>query len=76
MGTLGERRSRRGKVFYGCSNYPKCEFSTWDKPVPEPCPKCNALFLVEKTKKAKDSETTTASLNCYKADCDYIKEQL
>ena len=73
-GYLGERRSRRGKVFYGCSNYPKCEFSTWDKPVPEPCPKCDAPFLVEKTKKAKDGETTTASLSCHKSDCDYIKE--
>ena len=73
-GYLGERRSRRGKVFYGCSNYPKCEFSTWDKPVPEPCPECNAPFLVEKTKKAKDGETTTASLSCHKSDCDYIKE--
>ena len=73
-GYLGERRSRRGKVFYGCSNYPKCEFSTWDKPVPEACPKCNAPFLVEKTKKAKDSETITVSLSCHKSDCDYIKE--
>ena len=73
-GYLGERRSRRGKIFYGCSNYPKCEFSTWDKPVPEPCPKCNAPFLVEKTKKAKDSETATVSLSCHNSDCDYIKE--
>ena len=72
-GYLGERRSRRGKVFYGCSNYPKCEFSTWDKPVPEPCPTCNAPFLVEKTRKVKDSETTTVSLSCHKSDCDYIK---
>ena len=73
-GYLGERRSRRGKVFYGCSNYPKCEFSTWDKPVPETCPKCNAPFLVEKTKKAKDSETVTVSLRCQSKDCDYTKE--
>ncbi|MYA69483.1 type I DNA topoisomerase [Candidatus Poribacteria bacterium] len=72
-GYLGERRSRRGKVFYGCSNYPKCEFSTWDKPVPETCPECNAPFLVEKTKKAKDSETVTALLSCYRSDCDYTK---
>ena len=74
-GYLGERRSRRGKVFYGCSNYPKCEFSTWDKPVPEPCPTCNAPFLVEKTKKVKDSETMTVSLSCHKSDCDYTKEK-
>ncbi|MXV72784.1 type I DNA topoisomerase [Candidatus Poribacteria bacterium] len=73
-GYLGERRSRRGKVFYGCSNYPKCEFSTWDKPVPETCPKCNAPFLVEKTRKPRGSETVTVSLSCRKPDCDYSKE--
>ena len=73
-GYLGERRSRRGKVFYGCSNYPKCEFSTWDKPVPEPCPKCNAPFLIEKTKKTKGSETAVVSLSCHSSDCDYMKE--
>ena len=72
-GYLGERRSRRGKVFYGCSNYPKCEFSTWDKPVPEPCPKCNAPFLLEKTKKTKDSEIVTTSLACQAQGCNYTK---
>ena len=73
-GYLGERRSRRGKVFYGCSNYPKCEFSTWDKPASEACPKCDAPFLVEKTKKSKESETVTVSLRCYRSECDYIRE--
>ena len=72
-GYLGERRSRRGKVFYGCSNYPKCEFSTWDKPVPEPCPKCNAPFLVEKTRKTRGSETATMSLACHSQKCGYTK---
>ena len=74
-GYLGERRSRRGKVFYGCSNYPKCEFSTWDKPVPEPCLKCNAPFLVEKTEKAKGTEVVTTRLVCRTADCDYTKTE-
>ena len=74
-GYLGERRSRRGKVFYGCSNYPKCEFSMWDKPISEACPKCNAPFLVEKTRKAKGSEVPTVSLNCHKSDCDYTNEK-
>ena len=72
-GYLGERRSRRGKVFYGCSNYPKCEFSTWDKPVPEPCPKCNVPFLLEKTKKTKDSGDVNTFLACYTSECDYTK---
>lgn len=70
-GYLGERRSRRGKVFYGCSNYPKCEFSTWDKPIPEPCPECQAPFLVEKTKKVKGSETGITSITCL--SCEYTK---
>ena len=73
-GYLGERRSRRGKVFYGCSNYPKCEFSTWDKPVPQPCPDCNAPFLVEKRRKARGSEDVTVSVRCHKSDCDYKNE--
>ena len=72
-GYLGERRSRRGKIFYGCSNYPKCEFSTWDKPVPEPCPECHAPFLVEKTKKARGSETVSTSINCLSSECQYTK---
>ena len=72
-GYLGERRSRRGKIFYGCSNYPKCEFSTWDKPVPEPCPKCNAPFLLEKTRKEKGSEAVITSLACFTSECDYTK---
>ena len=72
-GYLGERRSRRGKVFYGCSNYPKCEFSTWDKPVPEPCPQCNAQFLLQKTQRAKEGEMGTISLICHTSECDYTK---
>ena len=72
-GYLGERRSRRGKIFYGCSNYPKCEFSTWDKPVPEPCPECHAPFVVEKTKKARGSETVSTSISCLSSECQYTK---
>ncbi|NLW25328.1 MAG: type I DNA topoisomerase [Clostridia bacterium] len=41
------RRSKKGRVFYGCSNYPECEFVSWDKPVEEKCPQCHS-FLVEK----------------------------
>ena len=74
-GYLGERRSRRGKVFYGCSNYPKCEFSLWDKPILETCPKCNAPFLVEKTRKPRGSETAIITVNCRAPDCDYKKEK-
>ncbi len=52
-GYIGELRSKRGKVFYGCSNYPKCDFISWDKPVNRECPECQVPFLVEKTTKMK-----------------------
>ncbi|MBN2096790.1 type I DNA topoisomerase [Candidatus Peregrinibacteria bacterium] len=42
-GKLVEKRTKRGKVFYGCSNYPKCDFATWSKPVDDPCPVCKGL---------------------------------
>jgi DNA topoisomerase-1 len=40
-GDIAIRRSKkRGKAFYGCANYPQCDFVLWDKPVAEPCPEC------------------------------------
>jgi DNA topoisomerase-1 len=49
-GFLAEKRSRRGKPFYGCSNWAKkqCDFVAWDRPVPQPCPICQAKFVVKK----------------------------
>ena len=40
-----ERRTKRGRVFYGCSRYPECEFSSWKKPVPDPSSSCNGLLV-------------------------------
>ena len=52
-GFLAEKRSRRGKPFYGCSNWAKkgCDFVTWDRPIPQPCPACQAKFVVKKENK-------------------------
>jgi DNA topoisomerase-1 len=50
-GQIVERRSKRGKIFYGCSQYPDCDFVLWNKPVPEHCPECDAPFTVVKTTK-------------------------
>jgi DNA topoisomerase-1 len=49
-GYLTEKRSKRGKVFFGCSNYAKtkCDFVSWDRPMPKPCPQCGAVFIVQK----------------------------
>ena len=48
-GFIAEKRSRRGKPFYGCSNWAKkqCDFVAWDKPIPQPCPICNAKFVLQ-----------------------------
>jgi len=50
-GEIAEKRSKRGKIFYGCNRYPDCSYAIWDKPLEKPCPNCNAPFLVEKTTK-------------------------
>ena len=55
-----EKKSKRGKVFYGCDNYPKCKTAYWDKPIGESCPECGAM-LTEKNNKIKCSS------------CDYTK---
>ena len=44
-GDIVEKRSRRGRVFYGCANYPSCQFTTWTRPLPTPCPECGGLLL-------------------------------
>ena len=63
-GYIGEKRSRRGKAFYGCSKYPDCDFVLWNKPVPKKCPECGAPFLVEKTSKAKGDHLACANKEC------------
>ena len=47
-GELIEKQSRKGKVFYSCSTYPKCDFASWDRPVAETCPECDSPYLVAK----------------------------
>ncbi|MBE7549756.1 MAG: type I DNA topoisomerase [Anaerolineales bacterium] len=48
-GELVERRSKKGRVFYGCANYPECKWSSWKRPLPQPCPNCQGL-LVQKNR--------------------------
>lgn len=49
-GELIKRKTKKGRIFYGCENYPDCDFASWKKPLPDPCPNCGGL-LVEKNKK-------------------------
>lgn len=52
-GELVERRSKSRRIFYSCSNYPKCKFATWDRPVPTACPKGDSSFMLMKSTKTK-----------------------
>lgn len=59
-GMLIERKTKKGKVFYGCNNFPNCKTAFWDKPLEERCPNCNSILL-----QGKDG------IKC--SNCDYVK---
>jgi DNA topoisomerase-1 len=66
-GEIIERRSKRGKTFYGCNRYPECDFVAWGKPLPEKCPECGGSYLIEKYLKAG------AFAQCPNAECKFKK---
>jgi DNA topoisomerase-1 len=65
QGEVVERRSKRGKTFYGCNRYPECDFVAWGKPIPEKCPECGSSYLIEKYLKAGPVA------QCPNAECKY-----
>jgi DNA topoisomerase-1 len=46
-GELVERKTRRGRTFFGCENYPGCDFTSWKRPLAKPCPNCGGLLVVD-----------------------------
>jgi DNA topoisomerase-1 len=60
-----ERRSKRGKTFFGCNRYPECDFVAWGKPIAEKCPECASPYLIEKYLKAG------AFAQCPNGECKY-----
>jgi DNA topoisomerase I len=66
VGYLTERRSRRGKAFFGCNRYPDCTFAAWDRPLPEACPSCASPYLLQKY-----SKRDGASIVCPNKECGY-----
>ena len=67
-GELAERRSKRGKTFYGCNRYPECDFVAWSKPIAEQCPNCESTYLLEKFLKSGHFA------ECPNKECKYRKE--
>jgi len=67
-GEIVERKSKKNRLFYGCNNYPDCDFISWDKPLPRTCPKCGKM-LVEKKGKGKNKGPV---VHC--SECDYQEE--
>lgn len=49
-GNIVERRSKKGRIFFGCEKYPDCDFVSWDKPVDKPCPKCSSMMIEKRSK--------------------------
>ncbi|MGD7021087.1 type I DNA topoisomerase [Rossellomorea vietnamensis] len=64
-GNIIERKSKKKRIFYGCDQYPKCEFLSWDKPIDRKCPKCEHLLVEKKLKKG-------VQVQC--SNCDYKEE--
>ncbi len=69
QGTIEEKQSRRGKIFFSCNRYPDCKFALWDRPIAKPCPQCQAPFLVEKTTKKLGTRRL-----CVKDGCGYVEQ--
>ena len=63
-GTLTERKSRRGKVFYSCATYPTCDYATWNLPVAQPCPSCDFPITTIKTTKRNGTERVCPEKEC------------
>lgn len=65
-GNIIERKSKKRRIFYGCDNFPGCEFISWDKPIARNCPKCEQLLVEKKLKKGVQVQCT---------QCDYKEEK-
>ncbi len=65
-GEIVQRKSKFGKIFYGCNNYPDCDFVLWNEPNGEICPKCKSLLVKKFLKRGN-------KIDCSKKECDYSK---
>ncbi len=66
-GDVLERRSKKGRLFYGCNQYPNCDFTSWERPFKEPCPQCNSMCVLKGNKESK-------KIICLKEGCGYTAD--
>lgn len=64
-GHVVERRSKKGRIFYGCNQYPECDYVSWDKPSAKPCPKCSSLLIEKRNKQGVKLQCTS---------CDHVEQ--
>ncbi|SYX82790.1 DNA topoisomerase I [Paenibacillus alvei] len=62
-GKLVERRSKKGRVFYGCDRYPECDNVMWDRPSAKPCPSCGSLMIEKRSKQGTKLICTSCDHN-------------
>ena len=67
-GTIVERKSKKGRRFYGCSNYPDCTFVSWDEPIEEKCPECGNLLV-------KKGSRNNTKIKCTNKICGYERKE-
>ena len=65
-GQIQMKKTKKGRLYYGCENNPECGFMSWDKPTDQTCPECGSMLYEKVGKKRK--------LICSKEDCGYVKE--
>ena len=52
-GDIVSRKTRKGRIFFGCANYPTCDFTSWKRPLAQPCPKCGGMLVVANKREAQ-----------------------
>lgn len=65
-GDLVQRKTRKGRTFYGCANYPECDFTSWKRPIATPCEKCGGLLVINNKREAK----------CLKCEATFLLDQV
>ena len=66
-GDIVERKSRKGRLFYGCSNFPQCKFVSWNRPVDKKCPECENILTYKKSRNGD-------KIKCNNKDCKYEEQ--